>query len=220
MKIFPFSELHTTEIQDGYHWGRLNLASVTEESSFHDFLRTAELADTEFQADKLNITFINPKTGVGVLSKSQMKQMQQKHRENNNMLTVPRRPKWTAQTTAEELQRAENESFLEWCRTLALLQEDNDILLTPYEKYLEFWRQLWRVVERSDVVVQIVDARNPLLFRSVDLERYVKEVNPNKMNMISSPQICIAKTLVKFGFCYIISLLQSLDRFKTRFEGD
>ncbi|XP_067633864.1 large subunit GTPase 1 homolog isoform X2 [Eurosta solidaginis] len=173
MKIFPFSELHTTEIQDGYHWGRLNLASVTEESSFHDFLRTAELADTEFQADKLNITFINPKTGVGVLSKSQMKQMQQKHRENNNMLTVPRRPKWTAQTTAEELQRAENESFLEWCRTLALLQEDNDILLTPYEKYLEFWRQLWRVVERSDVVVQIVDARNPLLFRSVDLERKI-----------------------------------------------
>ncbi|XP_067636501.1 large subunit GTPase 1 homolog isoform X1 [Eurosta solidaginis] len=183
-KVDNDTMLHTTELQDGYDWGRLNLASVTEESSFHDFLRTAELAGTEFQAEKLNITFINPKTGVGVLSKSQMKQMQQKHRENNNMLTVPRRPKWTAQTTAEELQRAENESFLQWRRTLALLQEDNDILLTPYEKNLEFWRQLWRVVERSDVVVQIVDARNPLLFRSIDLERYVKEVNPNKMNMI------------------------------------
>lgn len=58
------------------------------------------------------------------------------------------------------------------------------MLLTPYEKNLEFWRQLWRVVERSDVVVQIVDARNPLLFRCEDLEKYVKEVSEDKMNMI------------------------------------
>lgn len=57
-------------------------------------------------------------------------------------------------------------------------------MLTPYEKNLEFWRQLWRVVERSDVVVQIVDARNPLLFRCEDLEQYVKEVSEDKMNLI------------------------------------
>ncbi len=30
----------------------------------------------------------------------------------------------------------------------------------------EFWRQLWRVIERSDLVIQIVDSRNILLFRS------------------------------------------------------
>jgi large subunit GTPase 1 len=36
----------------------------------------------------------------------------------------------------------------------------------------------------SDVVVQIVDARNPLLFRCEDLESYVCEVNPNKVNMV------------------------------------
>lgn len=67
---------------------------------------------------------------------------------------------------------------------MAKLQEDEGILLTPYEKNLEFWRQLWRVVERSDVVVQIVDARNPLLFRCEDLEKYVKEVSEDKMNLI------------------------------------
>lgn len=38
---------------------------------------------------------------------------------------------------------------------------------TPFEKNLNVWRQLWRVIERSDVVVQIVDARNPLVFRCV-----------------------------------------------------
>jgi large subunit GTPase 1 len=36
----------------------------------------------------------------------------------------------------------------------------------------------------SDVVVQIVDARNPLLFRCEDLESYVKEVSPDKLNLI------------------------------------
>uniref|UniRef100_A0A915DWH2 Uncharacterized protein n=1 Tax=Ditylenchus dipsaci TaxID=166011 RepID=A0A915DWH2_9BILA len=32
--------------------------------------------------------------------------------------------------------------------------------------------------------VWIVDARNPLLFRSADLEAYVKEVDPSKENII------------------------------------
>lgn len=65
-----------------------------------------------------------------------------------------------------------------------MLQETEGLMLTPYEKNLEFWRQLWRVVERSDIVVQIVDARNPLLFRCEDLESYVKEVDSKKMNII------------------------------------
>ena len=36
----------------------------------------------------------------------------------------------------------------------------------------------------SDVVVQIVDARDPLLFRCEDLEQYVREVDPAKVNML------------------------------------
>lgn len=56
--------------------------------------------------------------------------------------------------------------------------------MTPFERNLEVWRQLWRVIERSDLVVQIVDARNPLLFRSEDLEKYVKEVDPRKNNLL------------------------------------
>jgi large subunit GTPase 1 len=51
-------------------------------------------------------------------------------------------------TTPEQLQAAERDEFLEWRRCLATLQEVEGVLLTPYEKNLEFWRQLWRVVER------------------------------------------------------------------------
>lgn len=162
----------------------MNLQSVTEESSFHEFLRTAELAGTEFQAEKLNITYVNPKSKVGLLTDNERNKLEKKHVENKDLLKIPRRPKWTVEMSAEELQTKENENFLEWRRNLALLQEQDELLLTPYEKNLNFWRQLWRVVEKSDIIIQIVDARNPLLFRNEDLEKYVLEVNPNKMNMI------------------------------------
>ena len=52
------------------------------------------------------------------------------------------------------------------CGVVCCRVEEQDHVMTPFEKNLEVWRQLWRVVERSKVVVQIVDARNPLLFRS------------------------------------------------------
>jgi large subunit GTPase 1 len=78
----------------------------------------------------------------------------------------------------------ERDSLLLWRRGLAELQENNDLLMTPFERNLEVWRQLWRVIERSDLVVQIVDARHPLLFRSEDLEDYVKEVDSKKNNLL------------------------------------
>ncbi|XP_033212855.1 large subunit GTPase 1 homolog isoform X1 [Belonocnema kinseyi] len=178
------SMLHTADINDGYDWGRLNLQSVTEESSFQEFLSTAELAGTEFHAEKLNIKFVNPKSGIGLLSKEEREKVLESHEKNRILLKIPRRPTWNESTTAQELQSREKEEFLEWRRGLVQLQESQDLMLTPYEKNLEFWRQLWRVIERSDVVVQIVDARNPLIFRCDDLEKYVKEVNPEKMNVI------------------------------------
>lgn len=178
------SFLHTVDMQDGYDWGQLNLQSVTEESSFQEFLHTAELAGTEFQAEKLNVKFINPKSGVGLLTKQEHANVVKTHEQNKDLLKIPRQPSWDENTTAHELQTKENEVFLEWRRRLALLQEEQGLLLTPYEKNLELWRQLWRVIRRSDVIVQIVDARNPLLFRCEDLECYVKEIDSNKMNMI------------------------------------
>lgn len=176
--------LHTSELEDGYDWNKINLKSVTEESSFQEFLSTAQLAGTEFAAEKLNITFINPNSGVGLLTKEEKAKALEAHRAKRLLLKIPRRPKWDVSTTAEQLQSLERDEFLEWRRELNLLQEEDGLVLTPYEKNLDFWRQLWRVIERSDVIVQIVDARNPLLFRCEDLERYVKEVSPHKRNMI------------------------------------
>lgn len=63
-----------------------------------------------------------------------------------------------------------------WLIRTRRLQEQDKFILTPFERNLEVWRQLWRVLERSHLVVQIVDARNPLRFRCEDLEAYVQDV--------------------------------------------
>ena len=107
-------------------------------------------------------------------------------------LKVPRRPAWTRDMSAETLDANERRHFLEWRRALALVEEDERLTLTPFEKNLEIWRQLWRVCERSDIVVQVVDARDPLFYRCLDLEAYVTEISAKKRTML---------LLNKVGWC-------------------
>jgi large subunit GTPase 1 len=164
----------------------VKMRSVTEQAALDEFLSTAELAGTDFTAEKMNNVKIihTDQKNPYLLSAAEERAAVGKQKEHRNRLTVPRRPHWDSTTTPDQLDRMERDSLLEWRRGLAELQENNDLLMTPFERNLEVWRQLWRVIERSDLVVQIVDARNPLLFRSDDLERYVKDVDSRKENLL------------------------------------
>jgi len=83
--------------------------------------------------------------------------------------------------SAFEIQSQENVAFLQWRRDIATIEENNMTLaITPFEKNIEVWRQLWRVIERAEILLQIVDARNPYFYYSSDLEKYIKEVDKNK----------------------------------------
>ncbi|TPX72787.1 hypothetical protein SpCBS45565_g00098 [Spizellomyces sp. 'palustris'] len=175
---------HTTEVDESTsNWTKMQ--SITQENDLEAFLNTAQLAGTEFTAEKLNITVVsNVYQNPFLLTPEKEKETLQQHQEHKHLLTVPRRPEWDTTTTPDELKRRENDSFLDWRRGLATLEEEKGLIMTPYERNLEVWRQLWRVIERSDLVVQIVDSRNPVLFRSTDVERYVKEVDPRKKNLL------------------------------------
>ncbi|KPJ12361.1 Large subunit GTPase 1-like [Papilio machaon] len=159
--------LHTTEVNDGYEWGRLNLQSVTAESSLQEFLSTAELAQREFIAEKLNVKYVKSAPAAVELVTSQP--------NFDKPLTVPRRPLWNPSITAEEQIGRERDAFLDWRRHLNELQEKLGAAVTPYERNLELWKQLWRTLEKSDIVMILLDARNPLLFRCMDLEKYAAE---------------------------------------------
>ena len=164
----------------------VKMRSVTEQGALDEFLFTAELAGTDFTAEKMNNVKIihTDQKNPYLLSAAEERGVLKRQSAKRARLTVPRRPEWTSDTTAQELDQAERMSLLEWRKGLAELQEIDDLLMTPFERNLEVWRQLWRVIERSDLVVQIVDARNPLMFRSEDLEKYVKEVDGGKNNLL------------------------------------
>lgn len=177
-------EEYITNEREEASW--VKMRSITQQGALDEFLATAELAGTDFTAEKMNSVKIihTDQKNPYLLSAQEERVTLRKHKENRARLTVPRRPKWDENTTPEELDVLERESFLNWRRGLAELQENNDLLMTPFERNLEVWRQLWRVIERSDLVVQIVDARNSLMFRSEDLETYVKAVDSRKENLL------------------------------------
>ena len=94
-------------------------------------------------------------------------------------------PLTTLLCRSSQLDKIERTSFLDWRRNLASLQETSGSKsLTPFEKNLNVWRQLWRVTERSDVVLQIVDARNPLFYISMDLRVMVEEEMKKRMIIV------------------------------------
>jgi len=105
-------------------------------------------------------------------------------------LQIPRRPVWDESMNAKTVDHNEQVAFLTWRRAIATVESRlgiggvkslaHGLEVTPFEKNLHVWRQLWRVIEQCDVLAQIIDARHPALYRSKDMEKYVKEVNANK----------------------------------------
>ncbi|KNE72692.1 hypothetical protein AMAG_16450 [Allomyces macrogynus ATCC 38327] len=148
-------KLHTTEVNDGPAWVRLQ--SITQEGDLDEFLHTAELAGTEFTAERQNVQVIQTDSrstaNPFLLTAEQEEAALARHASLASALTVPRRPPWDETTTAEQLQLAERESFLAWRRGLAALQEEEGLLLTPFERNLEVWRQLWRTLPLTDTVL-------------------------------------------------------------------
>lgn len=183
------SPFHTTDMSVSESH---KLRSVTHEGNLEEFLNTAQMADQDFTAERRNVTVITApgmkRHNPYLLTEEEEEDIREKQDSNRGRLRVPRRPKWTINQTKEELDRSEKDSFLEWRRNLAELTDAMGFVLTPFERNLEVWRQLWRVIERSDLLVQIVDARNPMQFRCQDLEKYVSEMNDPETNPFDGTQ--------------------------------
>lgn len=177
------SSQHMREYAQVADSATMNLKSVTELNSLDEFLETAELAGTEFTAERMNIEYVDVSSS-GITTKREDEMIKSAQEKYKDSVRIPRRPEWNENMSAQELDLIEKESFLQWRRALAEIQEKEHITLTPYEKNLDFWRQLWRVIERSQLIVQIVDARDPLLYRCEDLEKYVEDSGEQKQNMI------------------------------------
>ena len=123
-----------------------------------------EMYDLFYVPEKLNVSMIlDGQAYTGLPGEEETLEIRQIQDINKQDLRIPRRsavnvrmkfvytlsrPNWDETTTPEELEMKERDSFLEWRRNLARLQEKEKITMTPFERNLEFWRQLWRVIER------------------------------------------------------------------------
>ncbi|RXI09728.1 hypothetical protein DVH24_014410 [Malus domestica] len=146
------------------------LESVTEVSDIDAIVEKADEADRLFSLDHAAPNLLIDLDGNEITPEQRREQKRKEEALHAGSLRVPRRPPWTPQMSVEELDNNERQAFLTWRRSLARLEENDKLLLTPFEKNLDIWRQLWRVVERSDLIVMVVDARDPLFYRCPDLE--------------------------------------------------
>ncbi|KAI9287604.1 hypothetical protein BC943DRAFT_288939 [Umbelopsis sp. AD052] len=103
---------------------------------------------------------------------------------DDKLIDFPKRPKWNYGMTKEQLEQTEKDGFEEWLNDIYerygdhVLQETVDgeqEQLSWFEHNLEVWRQLWRVLEISDIILIIVDIRHPILHLPTTLYRYITE---------------------------------------------
>ena len=193
-----------------------NRASVLDMNDLDDFLIQAEMANRQFESEKERVVMLDDTAQAAASAVDHqdnyigLSSIDEESTQNQTTaadfafheLSVPRRPEWDKDTTAAELDKREKESFLNWRRSIA--QKEEEIVLsakagsmgvTPFEKNIEIWRQLWRVMERCSLLVQVVDARNPLFYLSKDLKDYAtKELGKpmillvNKSDYLTSKQ--------------------------------
>jgi len=78
-------------------------------------------------------------------------------------LLMPRRPAWSFELSSGRLHHREVQGFKTWLQDVQGLIAERGGYPPAYEQNLQVWRQLWRVLERCDVAVVVIDARHPLL---------------------------------------------------------
>ncbi|XP_055637448.1 guanine nucleotide-binding protein-like 1 [Toxorhynchites rutilus septentrionalis] len=96
----------------------------------------------------------------------------------------PKRPKWTFEMSKEQLDANENRYFFKYITYLEKTHYDDMKSLSFCELNLETWRQLWRVLELSEMVLVIVDARFPTLMFPPSLYHYVTEDVGKRMILV------------------------------------
>ncbi len=110
---------------------------------------------------------------------------------------MPKRPDWQ-NLSAAALEDIESSEFQTWRESVyATVEHIED--LNHFEHNLEVWRQLWRVLERSSILVLLMDARCPYLHFHAALYYHIRR-------SIGKPAIlCFTKVRGDYYSCCTLS---------------
>ncbi|KAG1693914.1 hypothetical protein DVH05_022836 [Phytophthora capsici] len=123
-----------------------------------------------------------------------------------NQPRILMKPQWSRDMTPEELNEVDGQAFKEWVEYLEVEANNREdgAQLNLYERNLEVWRQLWRVIERSSVLVHLADARCPLLHISDQLMTHIQEKFPwKRMILVLTKTDLVAQDRVKKWSTYL-----------------
>ncbi|CAG8534852.1 9594_t:CDS:10 [Funneliformis caledonium] len=99
-----------------------------------------------------------------------------------SIIDFPKRPSWNYEMTKEELEANEEHYFQQWLDDVYDRYPKGE--LSFFEHNLDVWRQLWRVLEISDIILIVVDIRHPLLHFPPSLYNYVVKDIKRKMLLV------------------------------------
>ncbi|KAF6722011.1 Guanine nucleotide-binding protein-like 1 [Oryzias melastigma] len=124
-------------------------------------------------------------------------------------LSFPRRPSWTYNMTRESLMKKEEKSYRDYLDDLHSRNPPGT--LSHFEHNLETWRQLWRVLEMSDIILLIVDIRHPVLQFPPDLYHYItKDLQKHVILVLNKADLCPPPLVIAWKH-YMASQFPSLN---------
>ncbi len=177
-------------------WTEEDLLTKSETFVKSNHLRTVFRKDTaeEIARGKKNATLPVklPKTNERLRCSRSLADVSEKRHP-----PMPKRPDWQ-NLSAAALEDLESSKFQTW-RESVYDSVDRIEDLNHFEHNLEVWRQLWRVLERSNLLVLLMDARCPYLHFHATLYYHIR-------NSIGKPVIlCLTKVicdLLSFSFVW------------------
>ncbi|KAJ3353931.1 Guanine nucleotide-binding-like protein 1 [Entophlyctis luteolus] len=127
----------------------------------------------------------------------------------SKLITFPQRPEWFPGDSKEVVEGREERIFKEWMDDLFNKWSADE--LSFFEQNIEVWRQLWRVVEISDIVLFAVDARHPVLHFPPTLYEYVVHKMKKKLILVFTKVrfIDVLALVVSFNLPLEIDLVDS-----------
>lgn len=91
----------------------------------------------------------------------------------------------------------------------------NLLIVSPDHSERAFYKELVKVIEASDVILEVLDARDPLGTRCIDMEKMVRKADPSKRIVLLLNKIGTIQVLFEFGLhsCYVYCLATSQFQF-------
>uniref|UniRef100_A0A336LYH6 Guanine nucleotide-binding protein-like 1 n=1 Tax=Culicoides sonorensis TaxID=179676 RepID=A0A336LYH6_CULSO len=108
----------------------------------------------------------------------------------------PKRPQWSFAMSKEQVDANENKYFFKYITALEKQHYDEMRQLSYCELNLETWRQLWRVIEISDIILFIVDVRMPSYMFPPSVYHYVNDELGKRLILVLNKVDLVPSTIV------------------------